>query len=120
MITNPMCDMPWDIYLDYLADQGCDQLREINLYSFNSSLNGPYYRYHDPLQFNAVSGYIDGDGDEYNYYFMNGQYNIDDCAGCPVKNGYILTESGILFGTTHMGDDNMEYGNSVDFPGCGI
>ncbi len=28
-LDEPNCDLPWDIYLDYLADQGFDQLREI-------------------------------------------------------------------------------------------
>lgn len=37
MIINPMSDMPWDIYLDYLADQGYDELREID---YNNLISG--------------------------------------------------------------------------------
>ncbi len=29
-MIEPNCDMPWEIYLDWLADQGHDKLREIN------------------------------------------------------------------------------------------
>ncbi len=30
MIIEPNCDMDWNIYLDWLADQGFDELREID------------------------------------------------------------------------------------------
>jgi len=45
-MIEPNCDMPWDIYLDWLQDQGCEDFREfdpsyltstvyIDMYSYN-------------------------------------------------------------------------------------
>lgn len=41
-----MCDMPWDIYLDYLADQGFDDLREI---AFSNLITAEFIDKNDEL-----------------------------------------------------------------------
>jgi len=33
-MIEPNCDMPWDIYLDWLQDQGYEDLRDILIDSF--------------------------------------------------------------------------------------
>jgi len=35
-MIEPNCDMPWDIYLDWLQDQGYEDLREVPLASLIS------------------------------------------------------------------------------------
>ncbi len=42
MIIEPNCDLPEEIYKDWLADQGFDQLREIPIYSFIGGIYSPY------------------------------------------------------------------------------
>ncbi len=36
MIIEPNCNLPWEIYLDWLADQGFDDLRNVDPYCFIS------------------------------------------------------------------------------------
>jgi len=42
MIIEPNCDMPWEIYLDFLADQGFDDLRGIDPYSLTTMSETPF------------------------------------------------------------------------------
>lgn len=134
MVINPMCDMPWEIYLDYLSDQGFDELREINVYCFNSLETKEHFNYHNCSQieflnhqFNnvvGISGHADNDrsdGDGYNYYSIYRGHNVDYCIGYPVWNGFMQRGQLILYEIINMGDDNMEYKNyPVNSPGCGI
>jgi len=56
-IIEPNCEMDWDIYLDWLADQGFDQLREIPVYSFMGGIYSPYERaVHWGFDMNASTG----------------------------------------------------------------
>src|SRR4051812_9961537 len=45
-MIEPNCDMPWEVYLDWLQDQGNEDLREMECCSF---VSGYYYtfRYFD-------------------------------------------------------------------------
>lgn len=62
MILNPMVDLSWDIYLDWLADQGFDQLREIPIYSLICGYDEGF-PYHNVFANGAGAGETEhGDG----------------------------------------------------------
>lgn len=83
MWHEPNCELPWDLYLDWLADQGFDELRDINFYSLTTGCftdandeNGDIYHHyldmflddHDDFNGNAsdwsveFKNFSDGDG----------------------------------------------------------
>lgn len=49
MIVEPNCELPWDLYLDWLADQGFDDLREVSVCSliYGDSGSFSYHNYHN-------------------------------------------------------------------------
>jgi len=86
-MIEPNCDMPWDIYLDWLQDQGNEDLRnmEMNLVTtseflflmeqFYYSISGEGDVMVFPSEAMAGDGYHDGDGgigDGYGFYYDHG------------------------------------------------
>ncbi len=72
MVIEPNCDMDWEIYLDWLADQGFDDLRNMDLWSLTTGDIG-IFSYHYHLLFHG-----EGDGGEtfgIDYYFDYYHYN---------------------------------------------
>jgi len=63
-MIEPNCDMPWDIYLDWLQDQGNDDLRFIDLFSIATAELGLLY--HNISWFEQG---IQGSGGEGGYNF---------------------------------------------------
>jgi len=75
-MIEPNCDMPWDIYLDWLQDQGNEDLRQID---FNF-LCADYHRYSCVL----------GGGDVTSTRFMENHSMGTDF--CQHGNGYSMGE----------------------------
>jgi hypothetical protein len=96
-MQEPGCEMPWDIYLDWLQDQGNDDLRDINYASLICSKE--FRLYHSMHNFNARGeGYNDNFG-----YFENREDDFSPFEGDPEMGG-------------HWGQGPMMY----FFPGTGI
>mgnify|MGYP001617366383 CR=1 FL=1 len=72
-MQEPGCDMPWEIYLDWLQDQGNEDLRVIDLAFLNS---GYIFNIHD---FDSSAG----DGERFRnnpnvMYWVGGRYGHGD------------------------------------------
>jgi len=90
-IIEPNCDMPWDIYLDWLQDQGYEDLRFICAASLSS-----------PFEFIL-------------YHTMNG--NVSNAQGHQIR--FFNTVEINFFDTLYGGGDRMSYLNSNNMYGDG-
>jgi len=71
-MIEPNCDMPWDIYLDWLQDQGNEDLRFIDPFGMTLSY-WDYYDYFNPLGGSIAKG--DGSSLDGNYPMGNGNWH---------------------------------------------
>lgn len=80
MIINPNCPLPWEIYLDYLADQGHDDLRHVDCAGFISLSDVIFFSYNS-IETNFWGGITsinaNGDGSE-----DSGLWYDDPESGC--------------------------------------
>jgi len=68
MIIEPNCNLPWEIYLDWLSDQGFDDLRNIDPHCF---ISGNYHfggNYNDYMDF-GLSAICIATGDSLNHRY---------------------------------------------------
>ncbi len=111
MYTEPNCFMPWEIYLDWLADQGHDDLREIGLFSLMSLISiDENFRHHSAIHMPTSNGVGEGantgsggTGSEYN---GNGPYQI-------------LYSNCVERGFGHGSNLAFVHSNYYEFLGCG-
>jgi hypothetical protein len=120
-MIEPNCDMPWEIYLDWLTDQGNDDLRGIDLHavfvnvSFYDSSVRPR---HNSIFFGSGcnSGFATiGHGDTY----IGGFYDLTvgcDVIECSEWHGNPFEISGIRGdGSWQYGDNQYGHGNTVGY-----
>jgi len=102
MIVEPICDMPWDIYLDWLQDQGNEDLRFID---YTSLIFG------DHNWQNYIFYFADYSGEGYSGEFTDGETLVRDW-----DNDGIIVFSG-YGGDIHLRDSGCPDG-SDDATGC--
>ncbi len=64
-MIEPNCDMPWEIYLDWLQDQGNEDLRVVDAASLSSS---DYYSGQLIIAENFLASHFAGEGYGAGYY----------------------------------------------------
>jgi len=96
-MIEPNCDMPWDIYLDWLQDQGNEDLREINPDSLVSPMFMTFdliYNQHDSYR-SWGYGLAFSSGDYGNGLMANNNMHNNDEYGC--GEGYFEQFDGLGF-----------------------
>jgi len=124
-MIEPNCDMPWDIYLDWLQDQGYEDLREIligsvipcwAIYSHvnvgNGGMDEFYYSY-SPLRDNQL---LIGDsycGSVGQGYGLDCYYHLDEEQFYIAESGGIPQRENRGDGVDREGEDGNGVGNMI-------
>ncbi len=98
MIVEPNCDMPWEVYLDWLADQGYDDLRFVDIFTVGD--HEYYVGYHLIEENDNLWEYFAcGDGDGNASWWTNPLDFYRSGEGKSVSWGYVIYDGcgGIVF-----------------------
>jgi len=88
LYQEPNVDLPEEIYKDWLADQGFDELREINFQSLINGCNVMFYGCHRLDNYTHVFGI--GDGSEDTGYWFEDRERFGGYMGEGNNSSYVI------------------------------